>query len=131
VETTFLKASSKSFGSPEAPTSRAIARKRLWRSASVNFGFGSLREVNDPDFRFLACLAGPDIIFPLFGAAQKFAIVSFSHSTFTAKWARIRWLFCKRRFKRGNACLQHGNLLAVCKTRVSVFLADTSHFQPK
>jgi hypothetical protein len=110
--TTFSKAFSKSFGSSDASTSRAISRKRLWRAASVSFGFGSLREKDDTDFRFLACLAGPDVIF-LF--SPQFAILSFSHSTFTAKWARIRRLSCERRFKRGNARLQHGNLLAVCK----------------
>ncbi len=34
---TFLNAFSKSFGSSEAPTSFAMATKRLWRSASVSF----------------------------------------------------------------------------------------------
>jgi len=33
-----LNARSKSFGSGEASTSRAISMKRLWRSASVSFG---------------------------------------------------------------------------------------------
>jgi hypothetical protein len=36
---TRLKAFSKSFGSSEAPTCFAISTKRLWRSASVSFGF--------------------------------------------------------------------------------------------
>ncbi len=35
---TFAKAFSKSFGSSEAPTSFAMATKRLWRSASVSLG---------------------------------------------------------------------------------------------
>src|SRR6185437_10126757 len=35
----FLKALSKSFGSSDAPTWRAMSTKRLWRSASVGFGF--------------------------------------------------------------------------------------------
>jgi hypothetical protein len=38
--TTFLKALSKSFGSSEASTSRAISTKRLCRSASLSFGKG-------------------------------------------------------------------------------------------
>src|ERR1700730_6566471 len=42
--TTFPNASSKSFGLSEASTSRAMATKRLWRSASVSFDFdGGLR----------------------------------------------------------------------------------------
>ena len=36
---TFLNAVPKSFGSLEAPTSFTISQKRLWRSASVSFGF--------------------------------------------------------------------------------------------
>ena len=36
---TFLKALSKSFGSFDAPTLRAISTNRAWRSASVSLGF--------------------------------------------------------------------------------------------
>jgi hypothetical protein len=36
--TTLSKARSKSRESSDAPTSRAVSRKRLWRSASVSFG---------------------------------------------------------------------------------------------
>jgi len=39
LEMTFLKARSKSLASGDASTSRAIATKRVWRSASVSFGF--------------------------------------------------------------------------------------------
>jgi hypothetical protein len=38
MPTTFSKARSKSFGSSDVSNSRATARKRLWRSASVSLG---------------------------------------------------------------------------------------------
>ncbi len=47
-DVTFPNARSKSFGSSEAPTSRAVSRKRLWRSASVSLGFRGLRAIGGP-----------------------------------------------------------------------------------
>jgi hypothetical protein len=44
-EMTRANARSKSFGSSDAPTSRAVSKKRLWRSASVSLGFSVLRGI--------------------------------------------------------------------------------------
>lgn len=41
---TDLKARSKSFGSSDASTSRAISLKRAWRSAAVSLGLVAIRD---------------------------------------------------------------------------------------
>src|ERR1700730_14258124 len=107
---TLSNASLKSFGSSEAPTSRAMSIKRLWRSASVSL------ESDEAGFLLGAFFTCPDIFSPLILAApHNHSGGSSSQRALSATRTRIRRLFCERRFKRGNACLQHGNLLAISK----------------
>jgi hypothetical protein len=126
METTFLKAASKSFGLSDAPTSRAISTKRLWRSASVSL------ESDDTGFFLGAFFTCPDIFPPvILSDSHNHSGGSFSHSKFAAELARIRRMFFELRFKCGDARPQYGNLLAICKDASKCVFDRHQPFQTK
>jgi hypothetical protein len=123
-ETILLNASSKSFGSLDASTSRAMAMKRLWRSASVSL------ELVVSDLLFGAFFTGPDIFPPLFPlVALEPPGRNHSHSTFAAEWACISRLLFQCGFKRGDASLQRRNLFSICEDASNRIFGRNQPFQ--